>query len=398
MNMLLNEERLHEVMAHENLDVLIGTSPENVTYLSGYWALSQWIRRGPQTYVIWPAPGRGEPCIVTSTSLLDQVADQEVWVKKIHRFGDFFIEHDPTVELDDLDREQMRLFELPNEGTPIDALCGVLKEYGLEGSRIGLDELGIHPFIDAELRERLNKAAFRPAYEIFRHIRAVKTPEEQRRLAIAAHIAEASISSALELVKPGVSEQELGLAFHERTVQEGGFPVLGCIGFGTRSAMINVHPSDKRLENGEIIRFDVGGRYQHYRADIARNAILGEPSRKIDAYHKALHAGIQRAYEIIRPGVLAADIYEAVMETVRREGLPHYQRTHVGHGIGLDGYDMPNLTPGGSHVIEEGMVLSIEAPYYELGFGGLQVEDMVVVRKDGLESFMETDGKLMVLP
>ncbi len=106
---------------------------------------------------------------------------------------------------------------------------------------------------------------------------------------------------------------------------------------------------------------------------------------------------MQRAYDILKPGLAARDLFAAVVETVRREGLSHYRRTHVGHGIGLDGYDAPNLAPSSDEIIEEGMVLCVETPYYELGAWGLQVEDMIVVRADGPESLMQTDGSLTVL-
>jgi Xaa-Pro aminopeptidase len=180
-------------------------------------------------------------------------------------------------------------------------------------------------------------------------------------------------------------------------VRQGGLPVLYCIGTGPRSAMPNVQPSSRRLEHGDIIRFDVGGRYRHYRADIARVAVLGEPSKKIRTYHHALHTGVQRGIDLLRPGVPAARIFETVVETVRQEGIPHYRRTHVGHGIGIDGYDLPDLSATSTDVIEEGMVLCVETPYYELGFGGLQVEDMVVVRREGAETLMGSSGALRVI-
>lgn len=173
--------------------------------------------------------------------------------------------------------------------------------------------------------------------------------------------------------------------------------MLGCIGFGERSALMNVQPSERRLRAGEVIRFDAGGRYRHYRADVARIAVLGEPEPAVRHYHTALLAGVRRACEMIRPGVTAAAVFETTVETVRREGIPHYRRNHVGHGIGLDGYDAPSLSPGSSEVIEEGMVLCVETPYYEIGRWGLQVEDMLVVRADGVERFMATDGDLMVV-
>lgn len=175
-------------------------------------------------------------------------------------------------------------------------------------------------------------------------------------------------------------------------------PVLGCIGFGERSAMANVQPSDRKLRLGDVIRFDVGGRFRHYRADIARVAVLGNPSNEIRRLHSALLRGVQHACQIIRPGMPAAKVFEEVMHEVQREGIARYKRDHVGHGIGIDGYDAPSLSARSKERIEEGMVLCIETPYYEIGRWGLQVENMVVVRSDGAESLMTTDGDLMVLP
>ena len=174
-------------------------------------------------------------------------------------------------------------------------------------------------------------------------------------------------------------------AFHGCTVSHDAFPVIGCIGFGTRAAMPNVQPSAARLKSGEVIRFDVGGRYKHYRADIARMAVLGEADDKTSTYVDALHVGVLKALEMIRPGVKASAVFETAVEAVRREGIPHYCRSHVGHGIGVDGYDLPDLTAASKDVIEEGMVMCVETPYYELGWAGLQVEDMIVVRGDGIE-------------
>jgi Xaa-Pro aminopeptidase len=82
---------------------------------------------------------------------------------------------------------------------------------------------------------------------------------------------------------------------------------------------------------------------------------------------------------------------------VRKNGLPHYRRNHVGHGIGLDGYDAPNLTPGSNEVFEEGNVICVETPYYEMGFAGLQVEDMLHVTRDGIESLMSTSSELRIV-
>lgn len=277
--MLLNVERMRRLLAARGIDALVATSPENVTYSSGYWALSQWIRRGPQTYVLLPAVNTADACIVAATSLLDLLADQNVWVRKIKRFGYFHTDRSGNA-LDGHEQRQAELYALPDEGSAIAGLLAAIGEARLSHSKIAIDELGLLPGNWEALQEKLPHAQLIPAAELFRQIRAVKTPEEISRLRTVAQITERSISAALAIVREGVTERELARAFHEQGIREDCSPVLGCIGIGKRSAMSNVQPSDARLVRGDVIRFDVGGRYQHYRADIARIAVFGQPTQR----------------------------------------------------------------------------------------------------------------------
>ncbi|WJR80875.1 Xaa-Pro peptidase family protein [Bradyrhizobium sp. NP1] len=395
--MLLNSGRLFEGMKKESLAAIVATMPENVTYSSGFWAMSQWIRRGPQAYVLTPAAGHGDPVVIASTGLVDLAADPEVWVKDVRCFGKFIVDRAPSVELDAHDTRIESLLAEQDGADAVAVLVKAIKDRGLQNSRIGVDEIGILPQYWDKLADALPGATLVRAADVFRYARAIKTPEEIARLRKSAQIADLSISAALAVARQGSTEMDLARAFHTKTIVEGGLPVLGCIGVGTRSAMTNVQPGEWALRNGDVIRFDVGGRYKHYRADIARNGILGEPSEKLRRYHKAICAGLDRAIAMIKPGVRAADVFNAAVETVRREGISHYQRSHVGHGIGLDGYDAPNIAPSSNDVFEEGMVICVETPYYEMGFAGLQVEDTLVVTKDGVDSFMISGTELRVL-
>src|SRR5208337_1567413 len=85
MRMLANLPRLQDVMRREGVDAVVATCPENVTYLSGFWAMSQWVRRGPQAYVLFPRQN-GTPCVVANSGILDLVADQDIWVEDIRRY------------------------------------------------------------------------------------------------------------------------------------------------------------------------------------------------------------------------------------------------------------------------------------------------------------------------
>jgi Xaa-Pro aminopeptidase len=390
--MLTNRDRLHDRMTAIEADAVIGTMPENVLYLSGLWAMTQWIRRGPQAYAVHPAPGRGTPCVVVGASAADHLADGSAWVTEAYLHGRF------PAELAAGDAEGDAFAALLAQepfADPIAALAAALRDRGLTRARIAVDEVGLMPGHWQALVALLPEAVLLPAASLLRDVRAVKTEEEVRRLRMAAQVAERSVAAALAIAREGVTEEDLIRAFDAQTVAEGGQPVLRCIGTGPRSALPNVVPSPRALRPGEVIRFDAGGRWGHYRADIARCAVLGEPSARLRQVQRAIRAGLDRAHELARPGARCAELFERVMETVRREGLPEYRREHVGHGIGLDGYDAPLLGPSSTEVLEAGMVLCVETPFYTLGAFGLQVEDTLVVREGGAETFMTTSADLV---
>ena len=394
--MLANVPRLKALMRRDGLDAVIATCAENVTYLSGFWAMSQWVRRGPQAYVLF-AGDSGEPCIVVNSGLLDLVPDQKPWITDIRRYGYFQIDTDASARLDDADQLQHRLFNGKAYKDSVDALVSAMKEQGIVRGTVGIDEMGITPQCMDQLQAALPDVKFLRRFSLFERVRSIKTAEEVNVLRHAARVTEGAIDAALSIAKEGVTEREMLRKFNAYLAENDAAPVVGCIGFGNRSAMINVQPSDRKLKKGDLIRFDVGGRYRHYRSDMSRGAALGDPGEKIRKYYAAVEKGVLRAYDIIKPGLKVADLFKEVVATVQREGIPHFARSHVGHGIGVDGYDPPNIAESSVDVLEEDMVICVETPYYELGFAGLQVEDMVRVTRDGAESLMSLPTRLRIL-
>lgn len=394
--MLANIPRLRELMERDRLDAVIATCPENVTYVSGFWAMSQWVRRGPQAYVLFPK-GDEQPCIIANSGILDLVPDQDIWVHDIRRYGYFQLDIDSSATLDAADTMQKQLFEGQSYKGPVEALVTAMQEKGLMQGKIGLDEMGITPQCMDQLKSLVPGATFVRSFALFERVRSVKTPGEIESLKKAARATEHAIDAAIAVAKEGVTEREMLRTFNACLARHDAAPVVGCIGFGTRSAMINVQPSDRALRRGDLIRFDVGARYRHYRSDMSRGAALGEPVGKIRKYYSAVEKGVLAAYDLLKPGLRVADLFNHVVETVRREGIPHFKRSHVGHGIGVDGYDPPNIAESSNDVFEEDMVVCVETPYYELGLAGLQVEDMVRVTKHGAESLMTLGTALRIV-
>jgi Xaa-Pro dipeptidase len=393
--MLANVDRLRELMKRDGYDAVIATCAENVTYLSGFWAMSQWVRRGPQAYVLFPR--EGEPVLIANSGILDLVPDQKPWVTDIRRYGYFQMDVDSSAELDDADRLQKQLFDAKSYSGSVEALVEAMKERGVTRGKIGIDEMGITPQCMDQLTSLVSDAKFVRCFSLFERVRSIKTAGEIEIMRTAARVTEKAIDAALAVAKEGVTEREMLRAFNACLAQNDAAPVVGCIGFGNRSAMINVQPSDRKLKRGDLIRFDVGGRYKHYRSDMSRGASLGEPDKRVAAYYRAVEKGVLRAYDVVKPGLKVADLFKEVVETVRREGIPHFKRSHVGHGIGVDGYDPPNIAESTPEVLEENMVICVETPYYELGFAGLQVEDMLLVTKNGAETLMSLPTGLRIV-
>jgi len=392
---LFNAPRARRLMAGERLDALVATSPDNVTYASGYWAMSHWARPGgPQVYAVIPAGGGAGPCLVTGSGNLDLVVDGEAWVTEAYRYG-FFATKTDGPDLSALDARYAALLAGPDHGDAASALVAALRDRKLDRGRLAIEDTGIQPAILERVRRQLPEAEIVSGARVFREIRTIKTPEEIERLRGAVRVTERGIEAALRVARPGLPERELIAEFDRTVIAEGGVPVTSmCVGSGPRSALSNCQAGERRLATNEVVRFDGGVRFRWYRSDIARIAALGDPGERVRRYYGALRAGAERAIEAIRPGVRCAEIFRIAMETVRREGIPHFERSHVGHGIGINNYDAPDLAPKSDEVVEEGMVLCVETPYYELGWAGLQLENTVVVRAHGAEPLTSLGNEL----
>ena len=146
-----------------------------------------------------------------------------------------------------------------------------------------------------------------------------------------------------------------------------------------------------------MVRFDLGCVYQGYRSDIARTAVLGKPGDKLARYYAAILTGEKAGMAAMKPGVSVSRIFEVAVKATRENGMPHYQRHHVGHGIGLEPYDPPTLNAATETPLEPGMVFCVETPYYEHGWGGVQVEDAVEVTAAGIRRLTRSSQDLAII-
>jgi Xaa-Pro aminopeptidase len=232
---------------------------------------------------------------------------------------------------------------------------------------------------------------------MFRQARMVKGPDEVGALEKAALIAEDGIAAVLGMLRPGVTEREAARVYEQEVLRKGAQPFFTVVTIGERAALADVYPTDRALRPGDLVRFDLGCLVGPYRSDISRTAVLGKPTEKQARYYAGILAGERAAIAAMKPGVPVSRLFDLAVRVTRENGLPHYQRHHVGHGIGLEPYDPPTINATTNTALEAGMVFCVETPYYEHGWGGVQVEDAVEITPNGSRTLTRSSQDLAVI-
>ena len=220
---------------------------------------------------------------------------------------------------------------------------------------------------------------------VFERARARKDERALACLRRANELVEGAIEEALDGARLGTSERDLAVRVQQRILAGGGRPMLHVVGIGERGALPEAWPSDRALAAGDAIRLDVGCTVDGWHADVSRTAVCGEPGPWLAAAHDAILAGQEAALAAVGPGVAVAELYARAVAATRAAGLPEFARRHCGHGIGLGVYEGFVVEPTDPTRLEEGNVLCVETPHYDLVHGGVQIEDAVVVTAGGHE-------------
>lgn len=396
--MFANLERLRRLMIEKNLDAIIATSPENVTYLSGYYCGSQWRNKGTQAYAVIARDDTVQPFLVMPNLEVDAWAEQPSWITDIRPYGTFYRDFSESQELrypDDLLIYEMTHGE-PFGANAIETLVATLRDKTLDAAKLGLDETGLAPSMWRTLVDALPRAEIVEASGIWRATRMVKTAQEIELLGRAARLNEIALTLAMEQAHAGVTERELISVYNTEVARRGGVPAFWTTNAGRRTGHIHTLDSDYTLADGDLVKWDVGFTLENYWTDTGRTRAIGSATAAQQQVYGALLKGQQAAIQKFRPGVAAAEIFETAVETTRAAGLPAYQRTHCGHGIGISLYDPPLIQARASTTVlaslgqtdfnlEADMVFCIELPYYRLGQWGMIIEDTIVVRENGPE-------------
>jgi Xaa-Pro dipeptidase len=393
--MLRHQQRIQAVFSQHHLKALVASTAENIRYLTDYDTPALFIYRYPGAYAV--ALPDEDPVLMIHISGLEYLVERPATTRNVRTTGSYFVGRRDGASLSPAEeRLQALRASCPHYPSAEEALLAVLHEAGTDAGAVGVDEQGMAPATWRTLAQRLPAATLLEAGAMFAEIRRVKTPDEIHLLREAARINERAAARAFQAVREGILERALEEVFRSEIARAGAVPGHWETTLGSRSSG-SFHAGPYPARPGDLIRSDSSCRLRGYWSDIGRTRVLGVARPEHRRTYEALQIGQAAAVKAVRPGARVGDLFTIAVDTIQRAGIPEYRRHHVGHGIGLEMYEAPLLVENSDARLEEGMVINVETPYYESGYGGFQVEDTVLVTETGGELLTVADRSLVAV-
>jgi Xaa-Pro aminopeptidase len=231
-----------------------------------------------------------------------------------------------------------------------------------------------------------------------RRKRLIKREDEIATLARAAVMTDAAGAKVFAQMRAGMSELDVAMMIGSAIGEQGGTLAFGSlVQSGPNSAMPHATPSSRRLAAGDFVLLDFGAMVDNYNADTTRMAVVGAPTARHREVHDAVLRANQAAIATVRAGATTGDVDAAARRVIEAAGYGPQFFHRIGHGLGLEEHEDPSLDPGSTTVLEAGMVFTVEPGVYIEGFGGVRIEDDVVVEEHGCRVLTNADRGLKVI-
>lgn len=277
----------------------------------------------------------------------------------------------------------------------LDKLADILAETSTKRVGIESDFFTVKQYYD--YRARLKNFRVKPLENIVEGLRIVKSEAEIDKIRKAADLSSEGYRYILPHIKPGVTEKNIALELEfflrQRGAEKIGFDIV--VASGERAAMPHASASQKKLNRGELVIIDFGVVYQGYHSDVSRTVVLGEATPR----QKRVYQTVQKAQEIalraVRTKITAAAVDKVSRHHITEQGYGENFGHGLGHGVGLEIHEAPSLNPTSGERLKAGMVFTIEPGVYLSRFGGVRIEDVVVLRKDGIEILTKSPKDLL---
>lgn len=356
----MEKEMAEEILRHAPVDALLLTSAANMRYVSGF---------------------SGEGYVYLSDRQFLVVTDSRYTVAAaLECPGYQVIQWDPKGYYE--------------------PLISAVRKDGIRKLGVEDDEMTVAGF--DKLRSEMSKAGLRrlqlqPLRDYVTAYRAVKQPDEIRRIREAEAVGDRAFARLLPRLEAGMTEKQVAAWIEFLMKEEGadGFSFDTIAASGIHSAMPHAVPTEKKLEAGDFLTMDFGCRYHGYCSDMTRTVVIGSASdRQKQVYDTVLQAQ-QTALERIRPGMTGKEIDALARNVIDKAGYGSCFGHSLGHSVGLEIHEKPCFSLKEEKVIHPGMVITVEPGIYIENFGGVRIEDVVIITENGCENITHSPKQLI---
>ena len=386
-----DEQRIGTVQAlleERKIDALVCRLPENVLLLTGYWPVQG------LSYVVFPR--EGEPAMVLPAMEGEQAANTS-WVTERHEVP---FSH---------------VAKPPSPVTYLGSLCEVIQKRGLRKATLGYEgsiepsappSWAGEPMIPSEayfraLRDICRNATLVDATSAIYELRGVKTAREIEKLRVANEIASRGLEAFKKASQPGRSEADVTADVEYAVMRQAGYKGTSyarafaqvLAGVDTSDGMGRLRQSSPRviIREGDLVMIELAVVVDGYWSDTTRTIVAGKASHRQRELYELVREAQARGIAAAKEGATGDEADRPAREVIERAGYGDYFPHHTGHGIGFRYHEpIPAVLPGSSQVLKRGMVHSVEPAVYIPGFGGVRIEDDVLVTPTGGEPLSHT--------
>lgn len=348
-------ERMRQRMQENNVDTFVVLRPENGRYLSGFTG-------GEATLVITLE----RAFLLTDFRYIEQAKEQAPDFEIVKTGHDHFL---------------------------------TIVEIGLQSKRVGFEGDFITYSDYEKLKQSFSQCELLSLSSLVNELRSIKDEQEINLIRQAVRIADHGFSEVLKSIEVGQTEEKIGLdlEFSMRRLGASGGSFEFIVASGIRSAMPHGTASSKQVQAGEFLTMDFGAIYQGYCSDITRTIFLGEPTEKHREVYALVLAAQQAGIRAVAPGRTGKEVDAVARKIIEDAGFGEYFGHGLGHSVGLAIHEGPNLNMREERVLEPGMVVTVEPGIYIPDWGGVRIEDIVLVTENGCEVLTQAPKEFIIL-
>ncbi len=262
-----------------------------------------------------------------------------------------------------------------------ETLAAEIKALG--GGKIGFES----DFTAWDAYQKMNRFIVQPAPVQLDKLRMVKDETELAALRTAVRLADDAFSHILGYLRPGISERDVALELEffmrKNGAEKAAFGII--VASGPRSALPHGRASERIITAGDLVTMDFGAVYQGYHSDITRTVVIGQASARQREIYDLVSAAQQAGLDAVAAGKTGREVDAAARRVISDAGYGDYFGHGLGHGVGLDIHEDPRLSPMGGEVLAPNMTVTVEPGVYIPDWGGVRIEDTVVVTAGGAQ-------------